>query len=544
VNPPRQVWPEEFAERYRAAGYWRGETLGQLLTRRTAAHPGDVAIVCGETRWTFAEWNSKADAIAAGFLELGLSKRARVVVQLPNVPEFLSVTFGLYRAGLLPVFALPAHRHSEIAHFAASADAEAYVIPAVYAGFDYRALAETVTRDVASVKHVVVCDKDPGPYRSLLEIEQASSRSIADPAPSDVAFLQLSGGSTGLSKLIPRTHDDYLYSVRGSVEICQMDRTSRLMVALPIGHNYPMSSPGYLGALDAGGRIVICPSPTPEVAFPIIEREGVTIAGLVPPLALIWEQAAQTTTSDLSSLKILQVGGAKLTAELARRLRTTFSATLQQVFGMAEGLVNYTRLDDAAEVLVETQGRPISVADEVRIVDDSDVPVAPGMAGHLLTRGPYTIRAYHNAPEANRRAFTSDGFYRTGDIVRLRPDGNLEVQGRSSDMINRGGEKVSAEEIEDVILAHPNVHDVAVVAVPDPYLGERTCAVIVPKGERPRPAALKAWIRSRGIAAYKVPDRILLVDAFPETAVGKTSRKAIRAAIREDLAAPSSDTAN
>src|SRR5690606_18846275 len=175
----------------------------------------------------------------------------------------------------------------------------------------------------------------------------------------------------------------------------------------------------------------------------------------------------------------------------------------------------------------------------VLVVCDEARDAAPGKAGHQLPRGPYTIRAYNISPDANARAFTADGFYRTGDVVSRDEDGYLTVLGRATDMINRGGEKVSAEEIEDHLIAHPQVHDAVVVAVPDPYLGERTCAAIVPRGEAPKPAALKAWIRQRGLAAYKIPDQIVVVDSFPETAVGKTSRRDIRAALRAQLSAPS-----
>jgi len=209
--------------------------------------------------------------------------------------------------------------------------------------------------------------------------------------------------------------------------------------------------------------------------------------------------------------------------------------TLQQVFGMAEGLVNYTRLDDPEEIIVNTQGRPISPDDEVLVLDDEGNPVPEGEAGHLLTRGPYTIRAYHNEPAANARSFTPDGFYRTGDIVKRLPGGYLVVQGRSGDHINRAGEKISAEEIEDHLLAHPGVFDAAVVSIPDAYLGERSCAFVIPSGEeRPKAAGIRAFMRSRGVADFKVPDQVIFVTAFESTAVGKVSRKALRAALRAE----------
>jgi 2,3-dihydroxybenzoate-AMP ligase len=253
----------------------------------------------------------------------------------------------------------------------------------------------------------------------------------------------------------------------------------------------------------------------------------------VPPLALLWMQAAASAKHDLSSLKVLQVGGAKFMPEAARRVRAALGCQLQQVFGMAEGLVNYTRLDDPDEIVVETQGRPISPHDEVLIVDDAGNPVPEGEAGNLLTRGPYTIRAYHSEPGANARSFTEDGFYRTGDVVKRTPEGYLVVQGRATDHINRAGEKVSAEEIEDHLLAHPNVFDAAVVSIPDEFLGERSCAFIIAQGEKPKGAAIKAWMRTRNVAEFKVPDQIQFVEAFETTAVGKISRKELRARLRQ-----------
>jgi 2,3-dihydroxybenzoate-AMP ligase len=534
--PVTQTWPPHLAERYRAAGYWRGETFGGFLRERARETPDHLAVVGGTQRWSYAELDARADALAAGFLRLGLVPGERVVVQLPNTAEFVSVVFGLFRAGLLPVYALPAHRLTEISHFARASEASAYVIAERHDNFDYRTLAGELVRDVPAIRHVVVVG-DAGAFTPLSVLETASGPLPPDARPSDVAFLQISGGSTGLSKLIPRTHDDYIYSFAASAVISGQDARSVYLTALPAAHNFPMSSAGFMGTLYTGGTVVMSPSPAPDVAFALIARERVTITGLVPPLVLLWLQAAAGTEHDLSSLEVLQVGGAKLTPEIARRIRPTLGCTLQQVFGMAEGLVNYTRLDDPEEVIVTTQGRPISADDEVLIVDDHGTPVPEGEPGHLLTRGPYTIRAYHNDAKANARAFTDDGFYRTGDVVKCTPEGNLVVQGRATDHINRAGEKISAEEIEDHLLAHPNVFDAAIVSVPDPFLGERTCAFIIPQGDPLKGAALKAWVRSRGVAEFKVPDQVVFVDAFMSTAVGKISRKELRAALRTRLLA-------
>ena len=531
---PRQVWPQDFASRYREKGYWRGETMGGVLRLRAAEHPDRVAVVDGETRWTYGELLTRAETAAAGFLGLGLTPGDRVIVQIPNVVGFFPAVFGLFLAGLIPVYALPAHRQTELTHFARRSGAKALVVAERLDGFDYRPLASAVQADVPTLAHVVVIG-EPGPHIAFDALPQTPVV-LPEVDPSVVAFLQISGGSTGLSKLIPRTHDDYIYSFRASAEICRLGADTVYLAALPVAHNFPMSSPGVFGVLYAGGRVVMSPDPSPATAFALIEREGVTITGLVPPLALLWMQAAPGTKHDLSSLRVLGVGGAKFLPEAAARVRPVLGCTLQQVFGMAEGLVNYTRLDDPEEIIVNTQGRPISPDDEVLVLDDDGNPVPDGEAGHLLTRGPYTIRAYHNEPAANARSFTPDGFYRTGDIVKRLPGGYLVVQGRAGDHINRAGEKISAEEIEDHLLAHPQIFDAAVVSIPDAYLGERTCAFVIPTGgERPKAAGIRAFMRSRGVADFKVPDQVVFVTAFEATAVGKVSRKALRAALRAEF---------
>lgn len=534
MQPLRQTWPQHLADRYREKGYWRGETMFGVLRRAAAAAPDKLAVVGTDGRWTYRELYERAERVARGLLSAGLTPGDRVVVQMPNCAAFLSVVFGLFRAGLIPVFSLPAHRETEIAHFLRRAEAVGYIVVDRHGGFDYRALARKVKQEVATLRHVFVVG-EAEEFLGLDDLPSGDTALPADPSPESVAFLQISGGSTGLSKLIPRTHDDYIYSFRASAEICGMTPETVFMASLPAAHNFPMSSPGIFGAIYAGARIVMCPSPSPETAFHWIEQERVTMTGLVPPLALLWMQAAGRSTFDISSLDVLQVGGAKFTPEAARRVSSTLGCKLQQVFGMAEGLVNYTRLDDPEDLVTETQGRPISADDEILIVDDMGQPVPPGERGLLLTRGPYTIRAYHNDEAANQRAFTADGYYRTGDIVRITPEGYLVVEGRAGDHINRAGEKISAEEIEDHLLAHPGVFDAAVVAIPDPYLGERSCAFVIPVGPKPGIADLKAFIRGRGLAEFKVPDQIVFAETFETTAVGKVSRKVLRQRLRDAL---------
>lgn len=529
MTDPVQIWPEELAARYRAKGYWQGETFGQLLDRLECSFGPRVAVVDTAQRWSYAELARRARVAARGFRDLGLAPGDRVLVQVPNRAEFLAVVFGLFYAGLVPVYALPAHRETEVLHLARKSQARAYVCADRHEGFDYLPLARQLRAE--GVEAIVVIG-DAAEFTPL-ETEGAGLEAPAPRDPGAVAFLQISGGSTGLPKLIPRTHDDYIYSFRASAEICGLGPDSVYMVALPAAHNFPMSSPGFFGALIVGARVVMAPNPAPETCFALIAAEGVTHVGLVPPLALMWMQAAPRSRHDISSLQVLNVGGAKFMPEAAARVRGALGCTLQQVFGMAEGLVNYTRLDDPEETIIATQGRPISADDEILILDDEGQPVPEGTPGNLHVRGPYTIRAYHEEPSANARSFTADGFYRTGDVVRRLPGGYLEVRGRATDHINRAGEKISAEEVEDHLLAHPGVFDAAVVSMPDGFLGERSCAFVVLTDPALSVRELKAFVRARGIAEFKVPDQIVFVPEFATTAVGKISRKALRAALKE-----------
>jgi 2,3-dihydroxybenzoate-AMP ligase len=346
-----------------------------------------------------------------------------------------------------------------------------------------------------------------------------------------VAVFLLSGGTTGLPKLIARTHDDYAYNALASAQLCGMDADTVYLVSLPAGHNFPLACPGILGTLLSGGRVVMLPSPEPVRAFATIAAEGVTHTAVVPAVAGRWlEHAAEH--GPLTSLRVLQVGGARLADELARRVRPMLGATLQQVFGMAEGLLNYTRLDDPEEIICTTQGRPLSPDDEVRLVDELDEDVPDGEPGSLLTRGPYTPRGYYRAAEQNGRAFTADGWYRSGDICRRTPEGNLIVEGRDKDMINRGGEKISAEEVENLVYQLPAVSQVAAVAMPDAVLGERVCVYVVP-----RPGAtvtlddVRNAMDAAGVARFKLPEHLELVGELPTTKVGKIDKKALRARV-------------
>jgi salicylate---CoA ligase len=533
-------WPDELARAYAEAGWWRGRALGAELRDAADARPEATALVDGPTRLSYRELTTRADALASRLTdELGLVRGDRIVVQLPNIWPFVVLTLGCLRAGIVPVLALPAHRQHELAHLCAHSEARALAVPGVLRGFDHQDMADELRARSATLRHVLVAGGRVRPGHTDLAALCAGpagpgrdrARWDADqPGARDVAVFLLSGGTTGLPKLIARTHNDYSYNARASAELCGLDASTVYLGTLPASHNFPLACPGILGTLLSGGRVVMLPSPQPESVFAAVTQEGVTIAAVVPAVAQRWlAYADEHGARALSSLRVLQVGGARLADELARRVRPVLGATLQQVFGMAEGLLNYTRLDDPDEVICGTQGRPLSPGDEVRIVDGAGQDLPDGVPGALLTRGPYTPRGYYRAPEQNARAFTPDGWYASGDIVRRRPDGNLVVEGRDKDMINRAGEKISAEEVENLVYRLPGISQVAAVAAPDAELGERVCVFVVPQaGAQITLEEIRAGMAAAGVARYKWPERLEVAAELPVTKVGKLDKKALR----------------
>jgi 2,3-dihydroxybenzoate-AMP ligase len=346
----------------------------------------------------------------------------------------------------------------------------------------------------------------------------------------------LSGGTTGLPKLIPRTHNDYVYNCRQSAAVAGFDPATVFMAVLPLAHNYSLGCPGVLGALAAGATVVAASDVSAEVVFPLIARERVTVISAAMPLIVNWLNSEVPQRCDLSSLAVLMSGGAKLVPELRRQVETRFRCTYQESFGTGEGLLNMTRLDDPDDIRLTSSGSPVSPADEIKVIDECGRELPDGEIGELVCRGPYTIRGYYDAPEANRNAFTADGFYRMGDAVR-KIGRIVYVEGRLKDIINRGGEKISSTEVENHLLAHPRIKSACVVAMPDATFGEKACAFVIPRDDAPLVLEdIKVFLIARRIAKFKLPERLELVADFPISAAGKILRRELRRMVADKIA--------
>ena len=536
-------FPPEFAQRYRERGYWRDQSLAAEFAVVFDRFADRVALIDGARQYTYRDLDRLTDNLALNLLELGLAPLDRVVPALPNVAEFVLLYFALQKLGAIPIAALVTHRYAELSQFVQLSGATACVYPEAQGDFRFAPVIERIQQECPSLKlRLVLGAAGPGEQclRELIERPAKLPRARLAAVridPADPCIFQLSGGTTGIPKLIPRTHNDYAYNSRTAAPVCGVTGDSVLLLALPIAHNLPLACPGIQGYFFNGAKVVLSPTTRPEAMLALAEKHRVTHIKVVPALLIRLINCAEIGTFDLSSVRIIQSGGQRMQPEVRLRTRRLVpSAIVQENFGMSEGMLFFVRLDDPEEVLLETCGRPICPDDEVRLCDDDGREVPPGEVGELTCRGAYTLRGYFGVPEYNARQFTTDGFYRSGDLMRRHPSGNYVVEGRKKDLINRGGEKISAEEVENLILMHPAVQNVACVPMPDPNLGERMCAfVVLRQGGTLTLKELVAFLADKEIAKFKLPERVEIVPDFPVSTFGKVSKKALGEIVRKKL---------
>ncbi|HVD02038.1 MAG TPA: AMP-binding protein [Candidatus Dormibacteraeota bacterium] len=508
-------YPPEFAARYRERGYWQDRTLDQVFGELFERNGDRVALLHGDEVISYRQLGQRRAALAARLHQRGLRPRDRVVVHLPNAPEFLYLYFALQMLGVIPILALAPHRRLEINHFVKLAGAVAYF------GSD-PVLGSEIQAANPGLRHLVMLDE-------LRPDGSTDAPPAVQVDPMDPCCLLLSGGTTGIPKLIPRTHNDYVYNSRAAAAVQDIGEESCQLSVAPLAHNMPLACPGVQGFLLNGARVVLSEGTRAAEVLPLVERHRVTHIAAVPALYIRWLADPAAGSCDLSSVLLLQSGGQRLQPEVRRQMAATFpNAFVQENFGMSEGTLFFVRRGDPDEVRMETVGTPVSPDDEVRLTDEDGYEVPGGEVGELTVRGPYTLRGYYRAPEYNARQFTSDGFYRSGDLMRRHPSGSYLVEGRIKDLVNRGGEKISAEEVESLILTHPAVRNVACIPLPDPVLGERMCACIIPRaGASLTLEELSAFLLGLGMAKFKLPERLELMEDFPLSAFGKVSKKTL-----------------
>src|SRR3984957_758862 len=528
--------PAAAVDRYVATGAWGARSLPTAFRQAATTYADRTAQITPDTRLTYRELDARSDAVAAGLLSSGLRPGERVLLQLTNSATAVIAWYGLLKAGLIPVCTLAIHRRLEIEQIGRKSGAVAHLVQADFASFDLVGLAQQVSGLLPAMRQLITVGAAPG--TPGLRIEDLQDREVSDKERAELleiaesldvrgpAVLQLSGGTTGTRKIIPRLHAECRYNADLTSSWWGDTERSVLAFGLPLAHNAALTNG--LHAAHGVGAALLLATPAADVMLPLMAEHGATWTMSPPGLAK--EYLSHPALDDA----VARLGTWVLTA--ARVPRPVFDELtgrgvhVTQAFGMSEGLFLFTPLDTPAGLRAETIGAPISPLDEVRVLrPGTEVEVAEGEIGELAARGPYTIRGYLAAPERNREAFTAEGFYRSGDLVRARRyDGALSysIEGRVKDPIDRGGEKINAEEVELLVAGHPRVSEMALVAMPDPRLGGRGCAYIVPRDPLNPPALAEicAYLEAKGLAKYKWPERLEIIDRLPRTQVGKVSK--------------------
>ena len=542
-------FPPEFAKHYREKGYWQDRSLADEFAVVFRTFADRVALIDGDRQFTYRDVDRLTDNLALNLLDLGVKPLDRFVPTLPNVAEFVILYFALQKLGCIPIAALVTHRYNEIGQFVRLSQAVACVYPSRQSDFEFAPMIRRVAQENPCLRLAITLGK-PGPGELSLQelIERPANRPKSDLAkikldPTDPCVFQLSGGTTGIPKLIPRTHNDYAYNSKIAAKVCGVTGDSVLLLMLPIAHNLPLACPGIQGFMFNGGKVILSQTTRPEEVFPLIAKHRVTHIKVVPALLIRLINNPAVTQHDTSSVRYIQSGGQRLQPEVRLRTKELIpSCFVQENFGMSEGALFFVRIDDPEDVRLETVGRPVSPDDEIRLIDDDGKDVPFGVVGEMCARGPYTLRGYYGAPEHNAKVFTRDGFYCSGDLMRQHPSGNYMVEGRKKDLINRGGEKISAEEIENLILQHTAVQNVACVAMPDPDMGERMCACVILKPKQPLTLdALVAFLKTKEIAKYKLPERLETMADFPLSTFGKVSKKSLVEMVSKKIEAERTD---
>jgi 2,3-dihydroxybenzoate-AMP ligase len=542
----RVHYPAEVVAAYRDAGLWGTRTLADELHAAAERFADHDAVVADQGRLTYAELDARTDRIAAGLADLGLAPGDPVMVQATNRLETVIAWYALLKAGLVPVATLAAHRGHEIGHISRVVGARAHLVEAGTRGIDLVAFAVEQGVDHPTMDRVLVIGADgrlPEGATDLVAlgegIDPADARARVERIqagldPDDVAVFQLSGGTTGVPKLIPRQHAEYWYNARAYAQALGWTDADRVGHLIPVIHNAGITC-GVHGAHSVGACLVLTGHDL-DAAIPLLTAERTTsvLFGHVHYRAP--EHPGYPALAE--SLRIVVLSGAKVSEDLFASV-AGYGASVGQLFGMAEGLFLVTPLDSSATLRRTTVGVPVSPADEVVLLEPgSEDRVPDGEVGELCARGPYTLRGYYAAEDRNAEAFTSDGFYRTGDLAAARRlDGHraFSIEGRIKDLINRGGEKINAEEVELLLLAHPHVVEAALVAMPDPRLGERGCAFVVTDGTAVTLDDVRDHLRSLEVATFKWPERIESVTELARTRIGKLDKKAMAADITATL---------
>jgi len=537
--------PPEDLRRYVDAGLLTRETMGDAFRASFAAHAQRTALASSEAQITYAQLDEATDRLAGAWLELGLQPLDRVVFQIGNCAELVLGFIACLKAGLIPICTLAAHREQEIGYLGRHAAARMHFVQGDDPKFDDVAFAGRMRERIPSMQWTVQArgERRGGALQLREQLEAmplARARALLAELridPFQVAVFQLSGGTTGVPKIIPRFHNEYVYNMRAVARFAGYQPDDCLFMPLPMMHNLNMGC-CFGPFLLTGGTVAMAAGVSPEAIGQVFRQFAPTWTVMAGPIIDRLKPAIASGALPLN--RLLGV----ISANNAPALRALLKAPVRHIFGMTEGIIMLTDPADPPEVQDSMVGRPVSPMDQVKIfrIGTEEEITTPGEIGECAFAGPYTIHGYYDAAERNAQAFTSQGFYRSGDLMLFRDIGGVRYYqfcGRTKDVVDRAGEKVNCEEVEHLLARHPAVTAAAVVGMPDKVYGERVCAFVTVREGHAAPSAaqLGAFLQELGLAKFKWPERIEVLAELPLTNAGKLSKPALKQLITDKLAA-------
>ncbi len=543
INGFEPYRPED-AARYNKYRWWLGITWGDMFDKATDLYPDKEGLVDDTNRFTFRELRKKVDRLAAGFMALGIRERDFILLQIPNWHEYVAVFYALQKIGAIPVLLIARHGLAEILHIAELTHPVAWIGPDRYRNTEYLPILREVMKKNRALKHLISVrgqnDKEFTPLESLTtscELATVDLEAIAArrPDPMEVSMILLTGGTTGLPKAVPRTHNDYIASVEYHSRAWEVTSEDVLLTVAPVSHAQGMHN-GVGSAFLNFAKYVVTDSTEAEEICKVIQREKVTAFPTVPALVQRIVSLDNLADYDLRSLRKIYAGGAPSTPELVMSVYEKIGCKFVNTLGAAEGLGSMTRLNADLDTICTTVGQKDCPYSQYKVLDTNGREVPPGDEGELVAKGPNIFSGYFKSEEDNKKTFTSDGFFKTGDLAKIDESGTMTITGRIKETILRGGETISAVGIERLISSHPNVAEVSVIGMPDKVFGERICAYLqLKKGATLSLEELVAYLKSIGASVLQLPERVEVIDAIPLTKVGKADKKVLKEDIQRKL---------
>ncbi|MFK5953122.1 MAG: AMP-binding protein [Desulfobacterium sp.] len=542
-------YQKEDVETYIKKGWWRGMTLGDLLDRAADMQPDKEAIVDATARLTYGEVREETHRLAGGMIKLGINPLDRVLIQLPNWHEFIFAYFACQKIGAIPVLLIDRYRQFEINHLVKLTDAVAWIVPVKYKKTDYQPIVNDVLQEHPEIKNIItVRGEITQPGFSCMEtliaatpITPALQKTIEqrNPDSMQVAHMGPTGGTTGHPKIVPRIHN----SLACGVEHCSLSWDQHTedinLIAGPIGHDLSFTK-GFLGSIITLGKMILLDKTDNESICTTIEREKVTAIIWVPTLAQRMLQYKDLDKFNLSSLKKMHSAGGASHPDMVKEVMEKLQMKFYNGYGGTEGMTCITRSVDDYDTICCTVGRPTFPHDIYKVVDLLGKELPCGKPGELLIKGPCVFSGYFNSPQENNKAFDQNGFFRTGDIARISDKGYITLTGRLKEMINRAGESISATVIERLIQQHPDVAVVAVIAMPDPLMGERACAYVQPMdGKTLTFQEIISFLKEKKASVLELPERIEFITKMPLTKAEKLNKNELVNDIKAKLTAES-----